>query len=119
MDSFPKRVSPGAKRPRGKWNGHTRISGPASSLEQRSFSDLTDLNEKGRNWLDNVANVRVHGTTQAIPFDRLKRELENLNPLRDQDYVLERSYCEGIPAKKHKRLLSQLRREPLLCPLPV
>ena len=96
MDSFPKRVSPGAKRPRGKWNGHTRISGPASSLEQRSFSDLTDLNEKGRNWLDNVANVRIHGTTQAIPFERLKSE--NLNPLRDQDYVLE--HCEM--RKSHK-----------------
>jgi transposase len=37
------------------------------------FSDLADLNEKAMNWLDTVANVRVHGTTQAIPFDRLKR----------------------------------------------
>ena len=53
------------------------------------FSDLTDLNEKRWNWLDTVANVRVHGTTQAIPFDRLKSE--NLNPLRDEDYVLEHS----------------------------
>jgi transposase len=53
------------------------------------FKDLTDLNEKGRNWLDIVANVRIHGTTQAIPFDRVKSE--NLNPLRDEDYVLEHS----------------------------
>jgi transposase len=53
------------------------------------FSDLADLNEKGWNWLDTVANVRIHGTTQAIPFDRLKSE--NLNPLRDEDYVLEHS----------------------------
>jgi hypothetical protein len=36
-----------------------------------------------------VANVRIHGTTGAIPFDRLKSE--NLNPLRDKDYVLEHS----------------------------
>jgi hypothetical protein len=53
------------------------------------FGDLTDLNEKRWNWLDNVANVRIHGTTGAIPFDRLKSE--NLNPLRDEDYVLEHS----------------------------
>ena len=53
------------------------------------FNDLADLNEKGWNWLDNVANTRIHGTTQAIPFDRLKSE--NLNPLRDEDYVLEHS----------------------------
>jgi transposase len=38
----------------------------------------------------------VGGTTQAIPFDRLKSE--NLNPLRDQDYVLE--HCEM--RKSHK-----------------
>jgi transposase len=60
------------------------------------FSDLADLNEKRWNWLDTVANVRVHGTTQAIPFDRLKSE--NLNPLRDGDYVLEHSEMR----KSHK-----------------
>jgi hypothetical protein len=32
--------------------------------------------------------VRIHATTQAIPFDRLKEE--NLHPLRDEDYVSER-----------------------------
>jgi hypothetical protein len=60
------------------------------------FSSLTDLNEKGMNWLDNVANVRVHGTTQEIPFDRLNDE--NLNRLRDGDYVLEHSEMR----KSHK-----------------
>lgn len=53
------------------------------------FNDLADLNEKRWNWLDTVANVRIHATTQAIPFDRLKSE--NLNPLRDEDYVIEHS----------------------------
>ncbi len=38
-----------------------------------------------------MANTRIHGTTQEVPFDRLKRELENLNPLRDEDYALEHS----------------------------
>ena len=53
------------------------------------FRDLTDLNEKAMNWLDNIANTRIHGTTHVIPFDRLKSE--NLNPLRDGEYVLEHS----------------------------
>lgn len=53
------------------------------------FRDLTDLNEKAMNWLDNIANTRIHGTTHVVPFDRLKSE--NLNPLRDGEYVLEHS----------------------------
>ncbi len=53
------------------------------------FASLTDLNEKGWNWLDTVANVRIHATTQTVPFERLKEE--NLNPLRGEDYVLEHS----------------------------
>jgi hypothetical protein len=55
-----------------------------------------DLNEKAMNWLENVANVRIHGTTQEVPFDRLK--VENLNSLRDEDYVLEHSEMR----KSHK-----------------
>jgi transposase len=53
------------------------------------FRDLTDLNEKAMNWLDNIANTRIHGTTHVVPFDRL--ESENLNPTRDSEYVLEHS----------------------------
>jgi transposase len=60
------------------------------------FVSLPDLNEKAMNWLDNVANVRIHGTTQEVPFDRLK--VENLNPLRDEDYVIEHSEMR----KSHK-----------------
>ena len=32
----------------------------------RSFRNLEDLNAQLRDWLDTVANVRVHGTTQKI-----------------------------------------------------
>ena len=54
------------------------------------------MNEKGWNWLDTVANTGIHGTTQEIPFDRLKDE--KLNPLRDEAYVLEHSETR----KSHK-----------------
>lgn len=35
------------------------------------FSDLGELNQKARRWLDEVANLRVHRTTGAVPFERL------------------------------------------------
>jgi hypothetical protein len=43
------------------------------------FVDLADLNQQAQHWLDKVANVRVHGTIQAVPFERLP--LEGLLPL--------------------------------------
>ena len=38
------------------------------------FVDLADLNRQARDWLDGTANVRVHGTTGAVPFARLPQE---------------------------------------------
>jgi len=43
------------------------------------YVDLADLNQKCRAWLDDTANVRVHGTTGEVPFERLSRE--RLQPL--------------------------------------
>ena len=44
-----------------------------------SYTGLADLNQQAVNWLDTVANLRVHGTTGQVPFDRLP--LEGLLPL--------------------------------------
>jgi hypothetical protein len=41
--------------------------------------DLADLNRECRDWLDLIANMRVHGTTGEVPFARLP--LEGLQPL--------------------------------------
>jgi transposase len=38
------------------------------------YTDLADLNRQAREWVDTVANVRVHGTTGEPPFARLPRE---------------------------------------------
>lgn len=38
------------------------------------YTDLTDLNHQAVGWLNNVANVRIHGTTGEVPFDRLPHE---------------------------------------------
>lgn len=45
----------------------------------RHFTDLTDLNQQLQQWLDTVANVRIHGTTGCRPVDRLGQE--TLRPL--------------------------------------
>lgn len=48
------------------------------------FTDLLDLNRQLWTWLDTVANVRVHGTTGAVPWLRLADE--NLRPVWGQPY---------------------------------
>lgn len=47
-----------------------------SFLEGRSFTDLADLNRQLELWLDQVANVRIHGTTGERPAERYHREEE-------------------------------------------
>jgi transposase len=47
-----------------------------------TYVDLADLNAQALVWLDTVANVRVHGTTREVPFDRLP--LEGLQPLPER-----------------------------------
>ncbi len=37
----------------------------------RTFADLCDINRQVRDWLDTVANVRIHQTTGKRPLDRL------------------------------------------------
>jgi transposase len=49
------------------------------------YIDLTDLNQRAWEWLEAVANIRIHGTTGEMPFARLP--LEELQPILDKpDY---------------------------------
>jgi transposase len=43
-------------------------------LNGRVLVDLEDLNTQAMHWLNNVANVRVHATTQQRPLDLLGKE---------------------------------------------
>jgi hypothetical protein len=43
-------------------------------LAGRSFASLEDLNAQVLHWLENTANVRVHGTTGAVPAERWREE---------------------------------------------
>jgi hypothetical protein len=44
-----------------------------------TFTDLADLNRRAREWTETVATRRVHGTTGAVPAERLPHE--GLQPL--------------------------------------
>jgi hypothetical protein len=84
---IPRLCLPGRKETKGKVERpYSYIR--SSFFDGTEFSSLPDLNQKGRSWLDNVANVRIHATTGVVPFDRIKEE--KLNPLRDEDYLMER-----------------------------
>lgn len=48
------------------------------------FTDLDDLNRQAREWMNGVANPRVHGTTGEVPFVRLAHE--NLQALPGQRF---------------------------------
>lgn len=50
-----------------------------SFLLGETFSSLEDANQRAMTWLETVANIRVHGTTDEVPNVRLKQE--NLTPL--------------------------------------
>jgi transposase len=72
------RLQPRACRPyRAKTKG--KVERPFSYIRQdfflgRSFRSLDDLNAQLIDWLDTVANVRVHGTTQRVVAEAFAAE---------------------------------------------
>jgi hypothetical protein len=76
---------PKACRPyRAKTKG--KVERPFSYIRQdfflaRSFRNLDDLNAQLRDWLDTVANVRLHGTTQKIVAEAFAGERQELQAL--------------------------------------
>lgn len=72
----------------GRPNQHASVERPFHYVENNclrrrrfAFEDLADLNRHARWWCDQVANVRVHGSTRERPVDRLVRERPLLVPL--------------------------------------
>ena len=57
----------------------------------RTFLHDADLDHQRQLWLDRVANVRVHGTTQERPCDRLDRD--------------ERAQLQPLPARRYTSLV--------------
>lgn len=72
----------------GKPNQHASVERPFHYVENNClrrrrfrFDSLDDLRQHARWWCDNVANVRLHGTTRERPVDRLERERPLMLPL--------------------------------------
>jgi hypothetical protein len=47
----------------------------------RRFANIEDMNRQLRQWLDTVANVRVHGTTDRVVAEHFAQERAALQPL--------------------------------------
>jgi transposase len=62
----------------------------------RTFADLSDVNRQVRQWLEEVANKRVHSLTRERPDDRFRPE--TLRPLP----VLDPDYRDTVAARVHK-----------------
>jgi transposase len=72
---FTPRACPG-NWPRGKGKVESGVKYLRRNFWQGlvSISGVADLNHRCRQWLDGVANLRVHGTTGRVPFEMLKEE---------------------------------------------
>jgi len=52
----------------------------------RTFTDLADVNSQARQWLDQIANKRVHRETREVPDERFRPECLRPLPVIVPDY---------------------------------
>ena len=80
----------------------------------RSFANDDDLNAQAAGWLDEVANVRRHGTTGERPVDRFERdERAVLRPLANCPYRRLGLRQASEPARRHVPVTVEVERRPL------
>ena len=78
-------LAPGYKEGKGKVeNGFKYLE--HSLLQGREFHDLADLNAQAARWLNEVARVRIHRTTQRQPRDLLDEERPHLIALPERRF---------------------------------
>ncbi len=82
---------PRACNPRAGWEKGKIEKGGIAYLRSnfwplRSFTDLTDVNRQVRQWLDEVANVRLHRETRERPCDRFRPDCLRPLPALAPDY---------------------------------
>ena len=71
---------------RAKTKGKGKVERPFRYIREdfflgRGFRNLGDLNDQFRQWLDQVANVRVHATTHRVVSEHFAEERPSLGPL--------------------------------------
>lgn len=79
---IPKACYPYSPRTKGKVESGVKYVKQNFWPRVKNFEDLSHLNVQARNWMDDIANVRVHGTTHEVPVDRwLQEHLKAFNPV--------------------------------------
>lgn len=89
-------------------------------FEGRTFRDLADLQAQSDRWRDQVANVRLHGTTRERPADRFEKEKPFLRPLPLSPFDCD--WVETLTASKDYRVTFDTNRytvPPLYAGLPL
>ncbi len=80
----------------------------------RSFANDDDLNAQAAGWLDEVANVRRHGTTGERPADRFERdERAVLQPMAGSPYRRLGLRQAAEPERRHVPVTVEVERRPL------
>jgi len=82
-------LAPGYKEGKGKVENPFKYV-DADLLKGSAFHDLGDLNRRAQVWLQTIARVRTHGTTQERPVDRMDQERPNLLGLPPRPFVAAR-----------------------------
>jgi transposase len=82
---------PRACNPAAAWEKGKIERGGVGYLRQnfwplRTFTDLPDINRQVRQWLDEVANKRIHSLTRQRPDERFQPEALQPLPVLDPDY---------------------------------
>lgn len=82
---------PRACNPAAAWEKGKIERGGVGYLRQnfwplRTFTDLADVNRQVRQWLDEVANKRIHSLTRQRPEERFHAEALRPLPALDPDY---------------------------------
>lgn len=83
----PVACNPGSPHEKGKIESSIKYL-RTNFFPLRSYKNLNDINSQARQWLGDIANVRVHKTTGERPLDRFKQvHLTPLSGLPDCRYT--------------------------------
>jgi transposase len=85
-DFYPRACNPGAGWEKGKVEKGGVAYLRSNFWPLRSFRDLVDVNRQVRQWLDEVANVRLHRETRQRPCDRFRPDVLRTLPALAPDY---------------------------------
>ena len=69
---------------------------------------MEDLNAQLIDWLDTVANVRVHGTTQRVVIEAFAEEREELQRLPEHRFNADELLGKELSLRENRRIKAAL-----------